>query len=382
MESLEKYRSEFPALASQIYLNHAGVAPTSTRVRKAVTEWVDDLLAHGVKNEQQWEKRTEAARQSAARLIGASADEIAFVRNTSHGLGLVAEGLDWKEGDEVAVCTEIEYPSNVYPWLHLRDRGVSVREIAPVRGGVTPEAAAAALSPRTRLLAVSSVQYATGHRTDLAALGALCRERGVLLCVDGIQSTGAFPLDVKKAGIHFLSADTHKWMLGVNGSGFLYVDQEAGRRVRPVLVGWHSTTGAWDFDRARFELRPDARRFEEGSPSYLSVWALGEAVGLLHEVGVERIGARITALLDRLYRGLAELGCDVSPSPSERAGILTFTPPAPATPTAVAAHLEAHAVSLTVRRGRIRLSPHFYTTDAEIDSVLRLVRESLRDPRT
>lgn len=377
MQPLERYRSEFPALAGQIYLNHASVAPASTRVRDAVVAWIDDLVGHGVLHEQTWEARAEAARYSAAKLIGSAKDEIAFVRNTSHGLGLVAEGLDWKTGDEVAVCTEVEYPSNVYPWLHLASRGVSVRPIAAVRGGVTPAAVAAALTPRTRLVAVSSVQYASGHRTDLEAIGSVCRERGVLLCVDGIQSVGAFPLDVKKAGIHFLSADSHKWMLGVNGSGFLYVDRDAGVHLRPVLVGWHSTTGAWDFDRARFELRADAQRFEEGSPSYLSVWALGEAIDLLLEVGVERVESRVTALLAQLDEGLTGLGCEVSPAAAERAGILTFVPPSPATATGVAAHLAANRVSVTVRRGRIRVSPHFYTTDEEMQTVVRLVGDAL-----
>jgi selenocysteine lyase/cysteine desulfurase len=378
MRDLDAYRPEFPALARQIYLNHASVAPTSTRVRNAVVEWVDDLVANGVLNEQTWEARAEAARASCATLIGATPGEIAFVRNTSHGLGLIAEGLDWKEGDEVAVCAEIEYPSNVYPWRHLKDRGVSVREIRPVRGGVVPDAVAAALTPRTKLVAVSSVQYASGHRTDLTAIGRLCRSKGVLLCVDGIQSVGALPLDVAKAGIDFLSADSHKWMLGVNGSGFLYVSRAAAARVRPVLVGWHSTTGAWNFDRAVFELRTDAQRFEEGSPSYLSVWSLGTAVDLLLEVGVERIAARIGELLARLERGLAAAGCDVSPGPEDRAGILTFVPPAPANVAAVAAHLAANRVSVTVRRGRIRVSPHFYTTDAEMDEVIRLVRDAIR----
>ena len=377
MLPLERYRSEFPALASQIYLNHASVAPASTRVRNAVVEWIDDLVAHGVLHEQTWEARAEQARASCAKLIGAAPGEIAFVRNTSHGLGLIAEGLDWKEGDEVAVCTEVEYPSNVYPWLHLKDRGVAVREIRAVRGGVVADAVAAALTPRTKLVAVSSVQYASGHRTDLEAVGRVCRAKGALLCVDGIQSAGAFPLDVKKAGIDFLSADSHKWMLGVNGSGFLYVGAAAAARVRPVLVGWHSTTGAWNFDRAHFELRTDAQRFEEGSPSYLSVWALGTAVDLLLEVGVDRVAARIAELLARLERGLAGAGCEVSPAPEERAGILTFVPPKPANATAVAAHLAANRVSVTVRRGRVRVSPHFYTSDAEMDRVVELVRDAI-----
>lgn len=374
---VERWRAEFPALAGQLYLNFAGVAPTSARVARAVSSWVDDLVAHGVKNEARWEALADDVRAACARLVGASPDEIAFVRNTSHGLGLVAEGLAWREGDEVAVCAELEYPSNVYPWLHLRDRGVAVREIAPVRGGVVAEAVEAALGPRTKLVSVSAAQYATGHRTDLDALGELCARRSVLLCVDGIQTVGCVPVDVKRSGVHFLSADSHKWMLGMPGIGFLYVDRTVIDRVRPCLVGWKSTTGAWDFDRARFELRGDAAKLEEGSPAYTGIAALGATVGILLEVGVEAIAARVASLLDRLEAGLVALGCDVGPARAERAGILTFLPRDRAA-AALAEDLARAGVSVSVRRGRVRVSPHFLNTEAEIDRFVSLVEQALR----
>lgn len=369
----ESYRAEFPVLGEQLYLNHAGVAPTSLRVASAVKGWMDDLVNHGILHERGWEAHCEHVRRLAARIIGASPEEVAFVRNTSHGLGLVAEGLDWKPGDEVAVATGIEYPSNVYPWLHLKDRGVVVREIAAPDGGVTPEAVAAALTPRTRLVAVSSVQFASGHRTDLDALGALCERAGVLLCVDGIQSVGCIPVDVKKSRVHFLSADSHKWMLGISGIGLLYVAKDVLPRVRPVLVGWRSTTDAWNFHRSHFELRQDAAKFEEGSAAYPGIYALGAALELLLEVGMDAIGARIGDRVARLDAGLRDLGCEVGPGPEARAGILTFLPPGVPV-RALSAYLSSKKVIHSVRRGRIRLSPHFYTTDEELDRLVALVR--------
>ncbi|MGE6758004.1 aminotransferase class V-fold PLP-dependent enzyme [Corallococcus interemptor] len=369
----ESYRAEFPVLKDQLYLNHAGVAPTSTRAAAAVKAWMDDVVNHGVLHERGWEAHCEKVRGLAARIIGASPEEVAFVRNTSHGLGLVAEGLDWQPGDEVAVATSIEYPSNVYPWLHLKHRGVEVREIPTPDGGVTPEAVASVLTPRTRLVAVSSVQFATGHRTDLDALGELCERRGVLLCVDGIQSVGCIPVDVKKSRVHFLSADSHKWMLGISGIGFMYVAKDVLPRVRPVLVGWRSTTDAWNFNRSHFELRPDAAKFEEGSAAYPGIYALGAALELLLEVGTDAIGARIGGLLARLDAGLRGLGCDVGPEPKDRAGILTFLPPG-ANVRALSAYLGEQKVSHSVRRGRIRLSPHFYNTEGEMDRLVELVR--------
>lgn len=371
--SFESYRAQFPVLQEQLYLNHAGVAPTSLRVAAAVKEWMDDLVHHGIRHERGWEARVEGIRQQAARLLGATAGEIAFVRNTSHGLGLVAEGLDWKPGDEVAVATSLEYPSNVYPWLHLRDRGVTVREIEVREGGVTPEAVEAALTPRTRLVAVSSVQFATGYRTDLDALGALCERAGVLLCVDGIQSVGCVPVDVKKSRIHFLSADSHKWMLGISGIGLLYVDAAVLPRLRPVLVGWRSTKDLWNFNSSRFEPRDEAAKLEEGSHAYTGIYALGAAIDLLLEVGPPEIEARIRELLTRADVGLRALGCDVGPAPEHRAGILTFLPPG-GEARALYNHLSEKNVSVSLRRGRVRVSPHFYNRPEDMDRLVERVR--------
>ncbi|HEX8436529.1 aminotransferase class V-fold PLP-dependent enzyme [Archangium sp.] len=370
---LDRYRAEFPVVKEQLYFNHAGVAPTSLRVATAMREWVEELVQHGVRYERGWEARTENTRRLAAQMIGAAPEEIAFVRNTSHGLGLVAEGLDWKPGDEVAVASSVEYPSNVYPWLHLRDRGVVVREIEPREDGVTPEAVAAALTPRTRLVALSSVQFASGYRTDLEAIGALCERSGVLFCVDGIQSVGCIPVDVKKSRVHFLSADSHKWMIGVSGIGFLYVDRSVLPRVRPVLVGWRSTTDAWNFNRSHFELRPDATKFEEGSHNYAGTYALGAALGLLLEVGMENVAARIRELLSQADQGLRALGCETGPTPEHRAGILTFLPPRGEV-KALASYLSERNVSFSLRRGRIRISPHFYNQPEEIERLVEMVR--------
>jgi selenocysteine lyase/cysteine desulfurase len=288
----------------------------------------------------------------------------------------------------------VEYPANVYPWVHLRSRGVVLRAIAARRGGVEPDQVAEVMGPRTRLVAVSSVQFASGHVTDLAAVGQLCARAGALLCVDGIQSVGCVPTDVKRLGIHFLSADSHKWMLGLSGCGFLFVDRAVQARLRPPLVGWKSLVDAWNFDRnlgtrgaapasgrIDLELRGDASRFEEGSPNYASIAGMGAGVDLLLEVGMERVAEEIAVRLQILDRGLRALGCDVSPPAGERAGILTFVPPRGNAATLLDA-LAARGVSATLRRGRIRLSPHFVNTDQQMHRLVDLVAEltGLDDP--
>jgi selenocysteine lyase/cysteine desulfurase len=373
---LSSYRSEFPVTDNLTYLNHAGVAPTSIRVRDAVSGWLDRYVARGILDEEGWEETAEACRARYASLIGAVPDEIAFVRNTSNGLALVAEGLSWKPGDRVAVATELEYPSNVYVWQHLRNRSVAVDTIAAPDGAVTPEAIEDVLQPGTRLVAVSSAQYATGAVTDLEAVGTLCRDRDILCCVDGIQTVGALDIDVNQVGAHFLAADSHKWLLGMPGIGALYISKDVVDQVRPVLVGWKSTTDGWNFDRAHFELLSDARKFEEGSQPYALIAGFLAALELLEEVGVPRIGQHIGQLIEHLARGLIAIGADVLPATDKRHHILTFTHPQ-ADGAELLEYLSERDFVISRRRRRLRVSPHFYNTTEEADRFIATVQDHL-----
>ena len=368
-----KYRGAFPACEDRAYLNCAAVAPGSTHVRTAVNAWLDDHAAHGNMASDPWWARVAEVRARIAALIGASPGEIAFVKSTSHGLAMVAEGLDWRPGDEVAVASALEYPSNVYAWTHLADRGVRLREIRAVDGAVTPESVEAAIGPRTRLVAVSSVQFASGHRTDLDAIGQLCRDRDVLFVVDAIQQAGAFPIDVKASGIHAMAACSHKWMLGLLGIGFLFVDRSLLPRLRPVLVGWHSVEDPFAFDGTRFDLRTDAVKLEEAAPTFPMVYGLGAAVDMLHEAGVANTAAHITALIDRAADALEAIGCEVSPPPGHRAGILMIKPAADV--DALAEACVERNIAVSVRRGRLRLSPHLYNNEDDIDTLIDLLRD-------
>jgi cysteine desulfurase/selenocysteine lyase len=372
-DTMDSYRSLFPITRTCHYLNHAAVSPTSTRVRDAVQDWVGDLANHGMANISDWVRRERDTRALAARILGASADEIAFVRSTSHGLSSFAEGLSWQPGDEVAVCTKLEYPANVYPWMHLASRGVVLRPITATEGGVAREAVAKAIGPRTRVVSVSSVEFATGVANDLEAIGALCRERGVLFCVDGIQSVGAFPIDVVKANIDFLSADSHKWQLGLPGIGIGYVRREILPSIRPSVVGWKSVKNPLDFDHLHFELRDDAAKLEEGTQSFATILGMGAALALLDEVGIERIAAHITAWLEDAESILALAGLDPGPARGVRKGILTFRPPSGTAEEFVNRASKA-GVTLSPRRGRVRVSPHFYNGEDELAALAKLVR--------
>lgn len=372
--TLDRYRALYPSAEHHLFLNHAAVAPANTRVTAAMAEWADDLLHHAGLNEDTWVARMERTRALCARLLGCATTEIALIRNTGHGLSLVAAGLAWKPGDAIAVATGIEYPSNVFAWTQLRERGVSIQDIpASVDGGVTREALERVITASTRLVAVSAVQFASGHRTDLESIGALCAERGILFCVDGIQAVGAAPIDVKKARIHFLAASGHKWMLGPPGAGLLFVDASVVERVKPVLLGWGSAVNPYSFESQFPALHPDARKFEEGNAAYGAVYGFCAALEMLEEVGMGAVSARIQEHLAHLEKGLVELGFDVGPAPSSRAGILMFTHPRrPA--QELFDTLTKRGVALSLRRGRLRVSPHFYTSSDDVERFLAMLR--------
>jgi selenocysteine lyase/cysteine desulfurase len=365
-------RSFFPVTRDLVYLNHAGVAPVSTRVDEALRRYANAATHRGAFDYMRvYDAEIERVRSRAAALLDARVEEVAFVKNTTEGLGFVAAGLDWHPGDQVISC-DLEFPSNVYPWWNLRSRGVETT-LLPGRDGRLPlELVEEALrGPRVRLLALSSVQYGSGFRSDLAALGKLCRERGVLFCVDAIQSLGCLPLDVEACAIDFLAADGHKWLLSVEGCGLFYCSRRVLDLLAPHTLGWRSVARNLDHDTYQRELHPSAIRFEEGTPNTAGIFALGAAIDLLLEIGIEAIGERVLALTDHLVEGLRGRGAELR-SPrgrGEASGIVSFAMPAEA-PADTVRRLRARRVFTVVRRGGVRASPHFYNTPEELDQLL------------
>ena len=367
-----RFRSLFPVTQELAYLNHAGIAPISSRVEEAIRRYVEEATRLGASEYMRfYDREIERVRTRAALLLNARADEIAFVKNTTEGLGIVAAGLDWRHGDEILTC-DLEYPSNVYPWWSLRDRGVETVMLRGRNGRLPLESVEEALqSPRVRMLTISSVEFGSGAQNDLEALGKLCGDRGVLFCVDAIQSVGCFPIDVERCGIDFLSADGHKWMLSVEGCGIFFCSKRTQALVTPRVIGWRSVQNNHDFDTYHMDLQPSAGRFEEGTPNTIGIFGLGAAIDLLLEVGVSAIGERVLALTDRLVEGLQDRGAKLrSPrGPREASGIVSFVMPDEA-PGDTVRRLQASRVFVTERRGGVRASPHFYNSEDEVDQLL------------
>lgn len=361
----EKISQEFPVVTNRIFFDHAKVSPLPNRVKEVVTEFVNDTSSFGTANYADWMAKVEEVRASFAKLINADPNEVAFVKNTTEGISIVANGIDWKPGDNV-VIPDIEFPANVYPWWNLKRLGVETRMVQAVEGRVLFDDLTAQVDDRTRLISISSVECNSGFRTDINRIGIFCKEQGILFCVDAIQSLGVLPMDVKRDHIDFLSADGHKWLMSVEGLGGFYISPDAMDKIRPAVVGWNSMVNAFDFMNYDFTLRPNAARFEEGTFNTMSIQAFGAALSLFHEVGVDNIEKRILNLGDKILDQLRRRKFKILNSvvPEERSGIISFT--GDMDPEKLLGFMASHQVSLTARDGMVRLSPHFYNSENEI----------------
>ena len=373
---MSTWQDEFPQEPGLRYLNHAAVAPWPRRASAAVSDFAEQNLRIGARDYLQWLQVEQRLRQRLTRLLNApSSADVALVKNTSEALSFVAFGLDWRAGDQVVISDQ-EFPSNRVVWEALRPQGVEVIEID--LAGADPEAALlAACTPRTRLLAISAVQYASGLRLDLARLGAGCSQRGVLLCVDAIQQLGAQPFDVQASGCAFAMADGHKWLLGPEGLGVFYCRRDLREQLELHEYGWHMLEDVGNYDRRDWQPARTARRFECGSPNMLGAMALEASLSLLEEVGLDEAGRLIEERIAHLHREIAALpGARLlSPAqPARRAGILTFTLAGQDNLRLFEA-LKQEQVVCAQRGGGIRLSPHFYTPERVLEETLAVLRQ-------
>lgn len=368
---LASYREQFPFLSSgKVYLNHAAISPLPSTTTAAVEQYLTRRSRERVDPYEGLVSLTQETKLRIGRLINATADRIAFVDNTSNGLNVLASGYPWKPGDRV-LLNSMEFPANVYPFLHLKRLGVEVDFIPCPDGILTAEMIERALTQRTRIVSVSFVQFLNGFKADLNAIGELCRSRGVVFCVDAIQGLGAAPLDVQAAKVDFLSCGGHKWLMALEGQGFLFITHELQEKICQQYVGWtskdHFMENLFQYD---LTFAPTARRYENGTLNAVGIVALHESLGLLLEIGVDRIHRQLLALTDRLLEFLTVRKAAVV-TPREhryRAGIMTWKD-ARAKQTFL--HLLQQDIHVSLREGCLRVAPHFYNTPDEIDTLIR-----------
>jgi selenocysteine lyase/cysteine desulfurase len=351
-------RGDFPGLAGKVYLNAAATSLTPRPVREAVARFYGELEEGGDRHWDAWLEKREAVRARVARFVGAEADEIAFVPNTSTGINLIADLI---EGDGPVLSDELEFPTVTLPWIH---RGVVVRFVRAVEGVLRLESFVEGEAPRTATIAISHVQFSNGCRQDLDAFGRIKGTRHLVVC--GSQSVGAFPLDVRRSRIDALATAGHKWLGAGFGAGFCYVSRALLDARPPRAIGWMSGDDPFAFDNRHVRLLPTNARTELGCPPFGPIFALGAAVDYLAGIGIERIAERVlglnTYLTSRLERESLEV---LSPGGEHRSGETLVRLPDP--PRARAFLLE-RGVHVTEKPEGVRVSTHFYNSEADVDA--------------
>ncbi len=377
---MDTLNHEFPHLQELIHLNHAAVAPWPRRTCEAAARFADENMRIGSRHYPKWLLVEQRLKRNLARLINApSADDIALVKNTSEALSLVAYGLEWNAGDNI-VSSNQEFPSNRIVWESLNQYGVQFRE-ADISAGLTPEDALFALvDKQTRLITISSIQYASGLRMNLERIGEFCRQRSILFCVDAIQSIGALEFDVQKIDADFVMADGHKWLLGPEGLGLFYCRPEIREQLQLKQYGWHMADPLGDYTTREWHIATTARRFECGSPNMLAIHALEASTALLLEYGMEHVEAQLLNNSRHLFDQLNEIDQITvlnNQNEGRYGGIVTFKPLHTSIDT-LFKQLAQNNIFCAQRGGGIRFSPHFYTLPEQLDEAVEQVRQCLR----
>ena len=372
---------EFPILEHGLYANHAAIAPWPRATSRAVAEFAQENCEIGAEKYNRWLLREKNLRKKLAGLINAdSPDDMALLKNTTEGICTVANGIDWRSGDNI-VLPMGEFPSNRLPWLALQRFGVEVREV-DIRSPQDPEQALLArMDKRTRLLSVSAVQWTDGLCLRLEILGAACKQNNVLFFVDAIQQLGAVQMDVQACGIDFLAADGHKWLLAPEGIAVFYCRESVRESMQLNQQGWHMVDEPYQFNRDQWLPSKAATRFEAGSPNTPGQAALHASVGLLQDVGMQQVEAYITANSLTLSDGIADIpGLElVRPFDRQRvSGIVSFRIP-DKDPTEVHRALQQRQLSCAIRGDAIRLSPHFYQAGKPLQEILAVIEDVLYD---
>ncbi|HLW64630.1 MAG TPA: aminotransferase class V-fold PLP-dependent enzyme [Gemmataceae bacterium] len=368
------FRAEFPVTRQWAFLDHAAVAPLPAPAAKAICEYAESLANHGIAAISHWTHRVRDVRALAARLVNAAPEEIAFIKNTSEGVGFVADGFHWHPGDNIVLAAE-EYPANQYPWLNQAYRGVGVRSVASRGSRIHIDDLRAAMDARTRIVSLSFVEFASGFRNDLNAIGSMCRERGILFLVDAIQGLGVYPLDVRQTPVDFLAADSHKWLLGPEGQGIFWIRRELIDRLHCIGVGWNSVQDPMNFGKIDFRLKPGADRWEGGALNVAGIAGMGASLELLLNTRIVQIEKRVEELTDYLCEQAPRVGLEVFSSrlPGEKSGIVSLRT-GERDPLALVKHCRQAGVIVNQRLGRLRVSPHAYNNQQDIDRLLDALR--------
>ena len=363
-------RNKFPYLDNGIiYFNHASTGPFSSLVVNRLTNLLKGKSESQIDDYDSFLKVLDETKLLLAELINCTVDRIAFVDNTSNGLNILAQSIEWKKGDRI-LLNDIEFPANVYPFLNLKRIGVEVDFVKSENGIVTVDQIINSIKPETKLVSISFVQFLSGYKVDLEKIGNYCRANNIIFSVDGIQGIGAMRIDVKKCNIDYLSCGTQKWLLGMQGLAFIYVDEELQKKMIPANVGWLSVENAWNLLDYKLDLKTSANVFQGGTLNSFGIYAFNTSLKLFKDFGLDKIESEILSNTKYFISKLKNIGLDCvlsNCSDKELAGIVTIKPKYP---EIVFEELEKKKIFCSIREGFIRFAPHFYNTHHEIDKVV------------
>lgn len=371
-QKLRDSRNDIPFLKNGIYVNNAAVSPMPRSVQLASDQF-NSLVVEKLGNARALALPFfDKGRELAAKLVGSSSKNVAYVQNTSHGLSLVALGVDWRPGDNLVVC-EQEFPSNYLCWIQLSSIGVEIRRVASPDGKLEPDHIRHAMDGRTRVVTLSHVQFYSGFRADVASFAHLCAEYGALLVVDGTQSVGALSLDVGETGVDVLVVSAHKWLMGPRGIGFAAFSDRALGQITPRIVGWLSVNDPFEF-RQTLDFLPDARKFEPGTPNGAGIFGLTARLSQIDELGIKWVEKRVLGLNELLCEH--SLRCGIQPvyqfEHRSRSGICLIRKPGLAV-SEMYSLLMANGIFASIRNDAVRISPHFYNTGEEIERIVSVM---------
>lgn len=375
--TLNHVRELFPHIKNgKIYFNHAATGPFSNNVLSIVNDYLIQRSDTDIDNFPELIKVAGEAKKYLSRMLNCNVDRITFVDNTSNGLNIPAQGIQWRKGDSI-LLNELEFPANVYPFLNLEKEGVKVEFVKSKNGVVSADDIINSIKPNTRLISISFVQFLTGYRVDLEKIGNVCREKGIIFSVDAIQGLGAFRLDVEKCNIDFISCGTAKWLLGMQGLAFIYVSEKLQNTLQPKYVGWTSVEDAWNLLDFNLKLKNTADAFQSGTINALGVFGLLPSLELFSDFGYKNVEDRILENSTHLINKLLEIG--IHPilencKEENLSGIISFKHNKA---MSILEDLKEKEIYCSVREGMVRLSPHFYNTTQDIDIVVGEIRNVL-----
>lgn len=367
-------REQFPYLKTgKIYFNHAAVSPIPKCSVEILKEYFAVRSEGEIENYFSFQKTIIETKELIGKWINSDKNRIAFVDNTSNGLNVLAQGLDWRVGDRILLY-DVEFPSNVYPFMNLKKYGVELDFISPTNGRIEFGDIEKNIQPKTKLLTLSHVQFLNGFCADLKTIGEFCRSKGIIFCVDGIQAVGAVPVDVKQMKIDFMSCGVYKWLMSVEGTAFIFLNEEMQERINQKYVGWTSVKDAWNILNYDLTLDDSARRFENGAMNFPGIASLNSAMKMFNSYGLDELHKKIISNTQYLIKKLDEFGIQpsfISKSENELSGIVAFKIK---NVNRLNDILLANDIHCAVREGYLRISSHFYNTQDEFDKLIDLIK--------